>query len=254
MSLVAKKNRIPSIMLLVVLMMLCSCECSMAADTAGSGGFWSVLLSRNMWSVILGGLKTTVIIFFFALIESLCVSSLLTYLAISGKCQWFYKPMHWFVTSIRDVPSVALMMLFYYVIFAGEVNGIIVTIIAAGLYTSGAIVGIFKRSIDQVGKGQIEAGRALGLTTRQCYRYIVLPQAAKTMTPTLTGQVKIQLRITSYAGYVAQTDLIRAVFNVENIYSDMLAPLLIASLFYLIMAKSIVRVVAFITTKLFKYD
>ena len=74
------------------------------------------------------------------------------------------------------------------------------------------------------------------------------------MTPTLTGQVKIQLRITSYAGYVAQTDLIRAVFNVENIYSDMLAPLLIASLFYLIMAKSIVRVVAFITTKLFKYD
>lgn len=254
MSLVAKKYRIPSILFLVVLMMLCSCEYSMAADTAEPGGFWSVLLSRNMWSVILGGLKTTIIIFFFALIESLCVSSLLTYLAISGKCQWFYKPMHWFVTSIRDVPSVALMMLFYYVIFAGEVNGIIVTIIAAGLYTSGAIVGIFKRSIDQVGKGQIEAGRALGMTTRQCYRYIVLPQAVKAMTPTLTGQVKIQLRITSYAGYVAQTDLIRAVFNVENIYSDMLAPLLIASLFYLIMAKSIVRVVAFITKKLFKYD
>ena len=146
------------------------------------------------------------------------------------------------------------MMLFYYVIFAGEVNGIIVTIIAAGLYTSGAIVGIFKRSIDKVGEGQIEAGRALGMTTRQCYRYIVLPQAVKAMTPTLTGQVKIQLRITSYAGYVAQTDLIRAVFDVKNIYSDMLAPLLIASLFYLIMAKSIVRVVAFITKKLFKYD
>ena len=34
MSLVAKKNRIPSILLLVVLMMLCSCECSMAAAEA----------------------------------------------------------------------------------------------------------------------------------------------------------------------------------------------------------------------------
>ncbi|MBO5732757.1 MAG: ABC transporter permease subunit [Alistipes sp.] len=162
--------------------------------------------------------------------------------------------MHWFVTTIRDIPSVALMMLFYYVIFAGKVNGIIVTIIAAGLYTSGAIEGIFTRNINKVGKGQIEAGRALGMTTRQCYRYIVLPQAAKMMIPTLTDQVKIQLRITSYAGYIAQTDLIRAVFDVQNIYSDMLAPLLVASLFYLIMAKSIIRGVRVITTKLFKYD
>ena len=226
----------------------------MAADAAESSSFWSILLSRDMWCVILGGLKTTVIIFFFAIIESLLVSSLLTYLAITNKCQWFYKPMHWFVTTIRDIPSVALMMLFYYVIFAGKVNGIIVTIIAAGLYTSGAIEGIFTRNINKVGKGQIEAGRALGMTTRQCYRYIVLPQAAKMMIPTLTDQVKIQLRITSYAGYIAQTDLIRAVFDVQNIYSDMLAPLLVASLFYLIMAKSIIRGVRVITTKLFKYD
>ena len=228
---------------------------STSADYAISDIDGSNLLSWDMWLLILGGLKTTVIIFFFATIESILLSSLLTYFAISGKCLWLYKPLHWFVRTIRDVPAVALMMLFYYVIFAGELNGIIVTIIASGFYTSGAIVGIFTSNIQNVSQGQIEAGRALGMTTRQCYRYIVLPQAVKAMTPQIIGQVKVQLRITSYAGYVSQTDLIRAVFNVEDIYSDMLAPLLIASLLYLIISRIIiVQAITFITKKLFKYD
>ena len=77
----------------------------------------------------------------------------------------------------------------------------------------------------------------------------------KAMTPQIIGQVKVQLRITSYAGYVSQTDLIRAVFNVEDIYSDMLAPLLIASLLYLIISRIIiVQAITFLTKKLFKYD
>ena len=254
MSYTPKKYRILGTLFLVVLMAFCSCGYSIAADTTELGGRDSILLSWDMWRMILGGFKTTITIFFFAAIESLLLSSLLTYLGISGKCQWFYKPIYWFTRTIRDVPAVALMMLFYYVIFGGNLNGIIVTIIASGLYTSGAIVGIFQRNIEKVGSGQIEAGRALGMTTRQCYKYIVFPQAAKSMAPELTLQIKAQLRITSYAGYISQTDLIRSVFYVEDIYSNMLIPLLIASSLYLIMAKSIERAIKFYSVKLFKYD
>lgn len=212
------------------------------------------LFSWDMWHLLLEGLLTTVTIFIFATIEAFLLSSLLTYFAISGKYQRIYKPLCWFVTTIRDIPAVALMMFFYYVLFRGELNGIIVTIIAAGFYTTGVIQDIFTRHIKEVSPGQIEAGQALGMTTRQCYRYIVLPQAVKTMLPWVIGQIKVQLRITSYAGYVSQTDLIRAIFNVKDIYSDMHIPLLIASLFYLIISKSIARGTTFLAVKIFKYD
>lgn len=223
-----------------------------------SGSKWGEKLQSlflwDMWRLILGGLKTTAIIFVFAAIAAILLGMMLAYLAISHKCPWLFKPLNWFVTTIHDIPSVALMMFFYYVIFAGELNGILVSIIALGVYTSGSLVKVFKIHIMQVGNGQIEAGRALGMTTRQCYQYIVLPQAVKSMMPLVIAELKVQLRATSYAGYIAQKDLIKAVFAVQDHYADMFVPLLIASVLYLILSWMIARVIQFLCVKLFNYD
>ena len=212
------------------------------------------ILSWDMWRLILGGLRTTVIIFIFAAIAAILLGALLAYLAISHKWPWFYKPLSWFVTTVHDIPSVALMMFFYYVIFAGEMNGVVVSIIALGVYTSGSLAKIFKIHILQVGPGQIEAGRALGMTTRQCYRYIVLPQAVKSMLPLVVADLKVQLRATSYAGYIAQQDLIKAVFAVREQYADTFLPLIIVSIMYLILSWMIAQVIQFLYVKYFKYD
>ena len=212
------------------------------------------ILSWDMWRLILGGLRTTVIIFIFAAIAAILLGALLTYLAISHKWPWLYKPLSWFVTTVHDIPSVALMMFFYYVIFAGEMNGVVVSIIALGVYTSGSLAKIFKIHILQVGPGQIEAGRALGMTTRQCYRYIVLPQAVKSMLPLVIADLKVQLRATSYAGYIAQKDLIKAVFAVREQYADTFLPLIIVSIMYLILSWMIAQVIQFLYVKFFKYD
>ena len=146
------------------------------------------------------------------------------------------------------------MMFFYYVIFAGEMNGVVVSIIALGVYTSGSLAKIFKIHILQVGPGQIEAGRALGMTTRQCYRYIVLPQAVKSMLPLVIADLKVQLRATSYAGYIAQKDLIKAVFAVREQYADTFLPLIIVSIMYLILSWMIAQVIQSLYVKFFKYD
>ena len=212
------------------------------------------LLSLEMWRLIWGGLKTTVVIFVFAAILAILFGIGLTYLAISRKCSLFFKPVNWFVTTIHDVPSVALMMFFYYVIFAGKMNGILVSIIALGVYASSSMLRVFSVHIMQIGDGQIEAGRALGMTTRQCYRYIVLPQAVKSMNSFLVSELKTLLRATSYAGYVSQKDLIKAVFAIRDLYSDMLVPLFIASLLYLFLSRVIINQVEYWSVKLFKYD
>lgn len=229
-------------------------EGAVDSDVLKWGHMVDSLFSWGMWKLLLGGLKTTAIIFVFAAIGAILLGAVLAYMAISHKCGWLFKPLNWFVTTVHDIPSVALMMFFYYVIFAGGMNGILVSIIALSVYTSGSLMKLFKVHILQVGKGQIEAGLALGLTKGQCYRHIVLPQAVKSMLPLFIAELKVQLRATSYAGYIAQEDLIKSIYSVREHYTDTFLPLLLVSIMYLILSWLIAKFINLVYAKTFKYD
>ena len=133
-------------------------------------------------------------------------------------------------------------------------NGIVVSIIALGVYTSGTLTKIFKIHIKQVGKEQYEAGRMLGFTPKQIYRLIILPQAVKSMLPLVVGEMKVLLRATSYAGYIAQKDLVKAVDSIRTQTEDVFLPLLFISLLYLFLSWLIVKVFHLLHVKLFCYD
>ena len=220
---------------------------------------WKQQIYRNFLTddalhLILSGFQNTLVIFFFGAIWALLLASFLTYLYINHKWQWLYRPLHWFVATIHDVPAVVLMMFFYYVIFSASLNGIIVSIIALGVYTSGTLTKIFKIHIKQVGKEQYEAGRMLGFTSKQIYRLIVLPQAVKSMLPLVVGEMKVLLRATSYAGYIAQKDLVKAVDSIRAQTEDVFIPLLFVSLLYLLLSWMIGKIFHLLYVKFFYYD
>ena len=211
-------------------------------------------LAEDALQLILGGFQNTLVIFFFGAIWALVLAMFLTYLHVNHKWQWLYRPLHWFVATIHDVPAVVLMMFFYYVVFSASLNGILVSIIALGVYTSGTLTKIFKIHIKQVGKEQYEAGRMLGFTPKQIYRLIILPQAVKSMLPLVVGEMKVLLRATSYAGYIAQKDLVKAVDSIRTQTEDVFLPLLFISLLYLFLSWLIVEVFHLLHVKLFCYD
>jgi glutamate transport system permease protein len=211
-------------------------------------------LAEDALQLILGGFQNTLVIFFFGAIWALVLAMFLTYLHVNHKWQWLYRPLHWFVATIHDVPAVVLMMFFYYVVFSASLNGILVSIIALGVYTSGTLTKIFKIHIKQVGKEQYEAGRMLGFTPKQIYRLIILPQAVKSMLPLIVGEMKVLLRATSYAGYIAQKDLVKAVDSIRTQTEDVFLPLLFISLLYLFLSWLIVKVFHLLHVKLFCYD
>lgn len=241
---------------------LCTTLVADSDALSGEQGWWQTLPQRiehnlfsdDAWRLILGGLYTTVVIFVFAALLAFLLGALLAYMAIKHRWPWLYKPLDWFVSTIHDVPSVVLMMFFYYVLFAGQMNGIVVSIIALGVYTSGSLAKIFKIHILQVGREQLEAGRMLGFSERQCYRHIILPQAAKTMLPLVVAELKVQLRATSYAGYIAQKDLVKAVDAIRGLTVDAFVPLLVVSILYLILSWLIAHGVELLYHKLFHYD
>ena len=220
---------------------------------------WQQQIYRNFLTddalhLILSGFQNTLIIFFFGAIWALLLASLLTYLYINHKWQWLYRPLNWVVATIHDVPAVVLMMFFYYVIFSGSLNGIVVSIIALGVYTSGSLTKIFKIHIKQVGKEQYEAGCMLGFTSKQIYRLIILPQAVKDMLPLVVGEMKVLLRATSYAGYIAQKDLVKAVDSIRAHTGDVLLPLLFVSILYLFLSWMIVKIFHLLNVKFFSHD
>ena len=220
---------------------------------------WQEQIHRNFLtdealSLLLHGFQNTLFIFFFGAIWAFLLASLLTYLYINHKWQWLFRPLNWFVATIHDVPAVVLMMFFYYVIFSGSMNGIVVSIIALGVYTSGTLTKIFKIHIKQVGKEQYEAGKMLGFSSKQIYRLIILPQAFKNMLPLVIGEIKVLLRATSYAGYIAQKDLVKAVDSIRTETGDVFLPLLFISLLYLFLSWGIVKLFQMLNVKLFHHD
>ena len=220
---------------------------------------WKEQIYRNFLTddalhLLLTGFQNTLVIFFFGAIWALLLASFLTYLYINHKWQWLYRPLQWFVATIHDVPAVVLMMFFYYVIFSASLNGIVVSIIALGVYTSGTLTKIFKIHIKHVGKEQYESGRMLGFTSKQIYRLIVLPQAVKSMLPLVVGEMKVLLRATSYAGYIAQKDLVKAVDSIRTQTEDVFIPLLFISLLYLFLSWMIGKIFHLLYVKFFCYD
>ena len=113
---------------------------------------------------------------------------------------------------------------------------------------------IFKIHVSQVGKEQKEAAQLLGLTPFQTFRHITLPQAYKTMMPLVGGELKLLLRSTSYAGYIAQKDLVKAVDAIRALTFDSFVPLLIVSLIYLLLSWLIGKGLNLLYVKFIKHD
>lgn len=81
-------------------------------------------------------------------------------------------------------------------------------LLALSLYTASFIAEIVRAGILSVPKGQSEAARALGLSSWQCMRLVVIPQALRVVIPPLTSQYLNLTKNSSLAAAIAFPDLV----------------------------------------------
>ena len=74
------------------------------------------------------------------------------------------------------------------------------------------------------------------------------------MLPLIAAEAKVLLRGTSYAGYISEIDLVKVTEIIRNETYDVLIPLLLASVIFLILSHVIVEGLSVIYNKAFKYD
>ena len=97
------------------------------------------------------------------------------------------------VELFRNIPLLVQIFLWYHVVPAlvppmKDFPPFVLVVLALGLFTSARIAEQLRAGIQALPKGQRFAGMALGLTTPQYYRYVLLPMAYRIIIPPLTSE------------------------------------------------------------------
>ncbi|HEX6142132.1 MAG TPA: amino acid ABC transporter permease [Geminicoccaceae bacterium] len=161
------------------------------------------------------------------LLEGMQLSLLLTALAVAGGVVLGtllallrlapVRPLAWlaaiYVNSFRSVPLILVIFWFYFLVplaLGRPVGGFASALIAFTLFEAAYYCEIIRAGIQSVPEGQTMAGRAIGLTPFQVYRYVTLPQAFRNMLPVLLTQGIILFQDTSLVYVVALRDFMTA--------------------------------------------
>ena len=131
-------------------------------------------------------------------------------LALLGQKRWITLPLEGYVEIFRCTPLLIQIVWFYYALPI-LLNFSLPAWAAAGLgltlYMGAFCTEIFRAGVMSIGRGQWQAGRALGMTYAQLMRRIVLPQAVRRMVLPLVNQSITQLKNTALLYVVAVPDL-----------------------------------------------
>ena len=189
--------------------------------------------------MIIEGLGNTVKITIGALIIGVLIGlviAVVKYLAEDSKgMKPFALICDLYVNVIRGIPVTVLLLIFYYLIMRSSTNGVLVATITFGVNSGAYMAELIRSGINAVDKGQMEAGRCLGLSRLQTMTKIILPQAVRYVLPAVGNEFIALLKETSVAGYVAVVDLTRAGNLIRNNTHDVFNPLMVVALVYLIM-------------------
>ncbi|MCR4772216.1 MAG: amino acid ABC transporter permease [Oscillospiraceae bacterium] len=140
-----------------------------------------------------------------------------------------------YLTVIRGTPVVIQLMIIYYVIFASSNNGVAVAMLAFGINSGAYVAEIVRGGIMSVDAGQFEAGRSLGFGYVQTMRYIIIPQAFKTVLPTLANEFIVLLKETAVSGYISVMDLTKGGDIIRGRTFSAFMPLFAVAIVYLIL-------------------
>ena len=215
-------------------------------------------IQSGHYKMILEGLGSTVKITIGALAIGVIIGLIIAIIKYLAEDTRGLKPLalvcDTYVTVIRGIPVTVLLLIFYYLIMRSSTNGVLVATITFGINSGAYMAELIRSGINAVDKGQMEAGRSLGLSKLQTMRKIILPQAVRYVLPAVGNEFIALLKETSVAGYVAVVDLTRAGNLVRNNTHDVFNPLMVVALTYLIMVVLLTKALGILERRLAKSD
>ncbi|HYD74968.1 amino acid ABC transporter permease [Ramlibacter sp.] len=186
-----------------------------------------------------------------SLVVALVAGALIGTMRTLPASPWLTRIGNWWVELFRNIPLLVQIFLWYHVVpvvfpaFA-DTPKLALVVAGLGLFTSARIAEQVRAGIQSLPRGQRYAGMALGFTTAQTYRYVLLPMAFRIIVPPLTSETMNILKNSSIAFAVSITELTFYAQQVGEETARGIEVYLAVTGLYIVSAFAVNRVMAFI--------
>ena len=169
-----------------------------------------------------------------------------------SRAPWLNGPAWLYTYVIRGTPMLVQLFLIYYGLAQFEAvresllwpyfsSATFCACLAFAINTSAYSAEILAGSLKATPHGEIEAGRAVGMSRVTLYRRILLPSALRRALPQYSNEVIMMLHTTSLASIVTLIDITGAARTVSSRYYMPFEAFITAGLFYLVLTFILVR-------------
>ena len=197
---------------------------------------WDIL-SKFVINGFLFSVQLTVL----ATLGGIVLGTLLALMRLSGS-KVLAIPATIYVNGMRSIPLVMVILWFFLLVptiigrpIGAELSATITFIAFEAAYFSE----IVRAGIQSISRGQVNAGRALGMTYGQNMRLIILPQAFRNMVPVLLTQTIILFQDTSLVYAIGAYDLLKGFTTAGKIYGRPEESYLLAAVVYFVLCYSL---------------
>jgi len=221
---------------------------------------FSFLTGDVLVTYLTKGLLFSIELTLVAMVGGIALGTVLALMRLSP-LKWVSAPASFYVTTMRSIPLVMVILWFFLLIPAGfyaavgggwglthrsEMSALITfTAFEAAYYAE-----IMRAGIQSVPKGQVHAGYAMGMTYGQTMQLVVLPQAFRNMLPVLLTQTIILFQDTSLVYAIGAYDLLKGFELTGKNFNRPVEAYLVAAVVYFVICFSLSRVVRHLQNKI----
>jgi len=223
--------------------------------------FVDVFINQNGYVKVLEGLQNTLTIAVLGLLIGILIGTVIATVRVLPKYKFLPRFLNglcsFYVGLFRGTPIVVQLLVGYYVllpILGVRMTGVEVSILIFGLNSGAYISEIMRSGIQSVDPGQLEAGRAVGLSFGTTMLKIVIPQAVKNILPTLGNEFIALIKETSVVSFVGAGDLYVAFSYIGTNSYEFMVPYLVMAAIYIVLVMGISLLIKLMERSLKKSD
>ncbi len=207
--------------------------------------FYQAFLEADRWKQYLQGVGTTLLVTAIALSIGLVVGILVAivrtahdqqrpgrHASLLGVANALCRV---YVTVIRGTPMMVQLLIMGMVIFSTSRNYTMIGALTLGINSGAYVAEIIRGGLMALDRGQMEAGRSLGLNYTDTMRFIIIPQAFKAVLPALGNEFIVLLKDTSLITVIGGKELVNAAQGIYNRTYEQMYPLIGVACIYLVL-------------------
>lgn len=171
----------------------------------------NVLFEGSNFERLLGGLWVTAKIAFVSVFFA-CILGILLGLLMTSKNRLIRSVCRFYLEFVRIIPLLVLLFITYFGVakwFNTHIDGVTVCIWVFIFWGTAEMGDLVRGALTSIEKHQVESAQALGLTSLQTFRYILLPQSLKRVTPSAINLFTRMVKTSSLAMLIGVLEVIK---------------------------------------------